>query len=116
MATSSVIKQHDTKLTFTDRPTIDGVQMLMSSMAGCSVKFLLKCDLITPPKIVIQPATIAPDPLDNTKAYFTYDPAPADVDTIGSFKQEWELTFASGKLLSFPNGGYNKVKIIADLG
>ncbi len=112
MATTSTIKRGDTKLTFTDRPTIDGVQLLLSALVGCTVSFLLKSDA----KSIKQGALIIADPLDITKAYFTYDSVTTDVDTSGKYKQEWELVFPGGKVLTFPNNGYNVVKIIDDLG
>jgi hypothetical protein len=35
---------------------------------------------------------------------------------VGKFQQEWEVVYPTGKILTFPNDGYNIVKIIADLG
>lgn len=111
MATTTIVtKQHDTKITFKDNPTIDNVPVPPSDFSGCTVSFLLRCDTITPPKALKQAAVIQPD------ASFTYDPIPTDVDTIGKYQQEWEVIYPTGKILTFPNNGYNVVKIIADLG
>ena len=110
MATTTIItKQHDTKITFRDTPTIDGVPMLPADLVGCTLSFLLKdtAGLITAIK---QTAVI------NGDGTFSYDPVAGDVDEVGKFQQEWELVFPSGKILTFPNDGYNIVKIIADLG
>jgi hypothetical protein len=45
-----------------------------------------------------------------------YQPIADDVATKGLFKQEWEVIFPSGEILTFPNDGYNTVTIWADLG
>jgi hypothetical protein len=109
MAVTIITKQHDTKITFKDTPTIDGVVVPPANLAGCSLRFLMKTqDGSAPP--VAQTATI------NVDGTFSYDPVAADVANIGKFQQEWELTYPTGKILTFPNNGYNIVKIIADLG
>jgi hypothetical protein len=109
MATKTIIvKQHDTKITFTDTPTIDNVPVLPADLSGCTVSFLLKDSTI--PKAIKQLAVI------NVDGTFSYDPVPADVADIGKFSQEWEVLYPTGKILTFPNNGYNIVKIIADLG
>ena len=102
------IKQNDTKPIFTDTPTINGVPMLPADLVGCSLRFLLKNadGTIT----VNQVATINPD------GTFAYSPVPADVANVGTFSQEWQLTFPNAKTLTFPNNGYNTVEILADLG
>jgi hypothetical protein len=106
MATTIITKQHDTKITFKDTPTIDDVPILPGDLAGCTLSFLLK-----DADMAIKQAAII-----NVDGTFSYDPVPSDVATIGKFQQEWELVYPSGKILTFPNNGYNIVKIIADLG
>src|SRR5580765_6977197 len=93
------IKQHDTKVTFTDTPTINGVVQTSGDLAGCTLKFIMK-GADSP---IIQTATINPD------GTFKYDAQVSDVGTVGDFKQEWEVTYPSGKILSFPNNTYNLV-------
>jgi hypothetical protein len=106
MAVTIITKQHDTKITFKDTPTIDGIAIPPANLAGCTLSFLLKSDTIA----IKQTAIINPD------GTFGYDPVPGDVANIGKFQQEWELVYPTGKILTFPNNGYNIVKIIADLG
>jgi|SRR5215472_1016233 hypothetical protein len=108
MATTIITKQHDTQITFKDTPTIDGVNVPPSNFSGCTLSFLLKN---SDGSIALkQPATI------NADGTFQYLPVPADVAQIGKFQQEWEVVYPTGKILTFPNSGYNIVKIIADLG
>ena len=106
MATTIITKQHDTKITFTDTPTIDDVPVPPGDLAGCTLSFLLKdVDFAIKQTAII-----------NVDGTFSYDPTPTDVANIGKLQQEWELVYPSGKILTFPNNGYNIVKIIADLG
>jgi len=116
MAVTIVTKQHDTKITFGDKPTIDGTQMLLTDLAGCTLYFLMKSDDTPPTKQIKQLATIGADPSAPTLGFFSYAPTATDVDTAIKCKQEWEVDFPTGKILTFPNNGYNVVKILADLG
>jgi hypothetical protein len=109
MAVTIITKQHDDKITFTDVPKIDGEVVPPTSFAGCSVKFILRIQG-SPIAEVSQPATIEGD------GTFSYRPIPADVAQIGKFRMEWEVLYPDNKRLTFPNGGYNVVKIIEDLG
>jgi hypothetical protein len=59
---------------------------------------------------------ITTDPDAPTLGYFIYAPVATDVDTAIKCQQEWELVYPTGKILTFPNNGYNVVKILADLG
>src|SRR6266496_2591808 len=110
MATTIITKQHDTKISFTDTPTIDGVPILLSALTGCTVSFLLKNETVA----IKQTAVIQVDPDVPLQAQFKYDPVGTDVQTAGKYQQEWELLYPSGKILTFPNNGYNIVKILAD--
>jgi hypothetical protein len=70
------------------------------------LSFLLKGAI----KQIKQPAVI------NGDGTFSYDPIATDVDTVDKCQQEWEVVYPNLKILTFPNNGYNVVKIIADLG
>jgi hypothetical protein len=100
-------KLHDTNITFKDTPLIDGVPVPPDQLADCTLSFIMKLGDATATK---KAATI------NSDGTFQYNPDPDDVATAGSFKQEWELVYPSGKILTFPNNGYNVVEFIPDLG
>ena len=103
------IKQNYTKLVFHEVPKIDCVPLLPADVIGCSVFFLLKINDGSIPAIR-QAAVI------NGDATFSYPPVATDVQTPGTFQQEWELVYGTGKRLTFPNNTYNLVQILADLG
>jgi len=113
MATTIKTKQHDTKIIFTDTPTINDVIQTFASFSGSTCKFLMK-DKAGVAASVSQSATISNDGSGN--AVFTYQPTATDVQNTGTFQQEWEVTYPGAKILTFPNDTYNIVKILADLG
>jgi hypothetical protein len=104
------IKRGDTKGIFVDTLKLDGVPI---DLTGSSLKFLMRRQE-KPYKHVTQVAEIVAPILGDVQ----YQPVLDDVDTAGVFQQEWEVTFPSGKILTFPNanGAYNTVNITLDLG
>jgi hypothetical protein len=44
--------------------------------------------------------------------YVTQD---GDLDVAGLYRQEWELTFGDGSVLTFPSRGWNEVIVTEDL-
>jgi hypothetical protein len=108
--TTIKIKQHDTKVLFTDTPLIDGVEVPVADMTGCTVSFVMTGgDDVA----IKEDASLV---LTGTVAKFEYQPVADDVSETGVFKQEWEVVYPSGKILTFPNNGYNSVRILSDLG
>jgi hypothetical protein len=87
------IKQHDTKIVFKDTPMVDGVALAPADLVGCTLKFILK----NRDGVLTRTGTINPD------ATFQYEPVDADVANVTEFTQEWEVTFPSNKVLTFPN-------------
>jgi hypothetical protein len=87
MAVTIITKAHDTKITFQDTPTINGVVVPPANFAGCTLKFLMKIadPTITTIPPISQTATINPD------GTFSYTPVLADVSNTGKFQQEWEV-------------------------
>ena len=106
--TTSTFKQGDTKMVFTDTPTINGVAMTPPQLVGCTVYWLMRTfDGLTEYR---NTATINPD------GTFSYAVTASDVATAGKFQQEWDLVFPGGQSLTFPNTGYNIVNILPELG
>lgn len=113
MSKKIVIKRNDTKPLFTDIPTIDGAYIPFADLSGYTLSFLMKGGAVTLKKT----AEIISVTINSVAvAKFQYQSVADDVSQVGKFKQEWELRAPDAKLLTFPNGDYNQVKIIADLG
>lgn len=58
-------------------------------------------------------ATIVGDP---TLGIVRYSWLAADTNTAGLFNAEYEVTYANGKIETFPNDSYIRVKVTEDLG
>lgn len=102
------IKRGDTKGIFVDTLKVDGVAV---DLTGATVRFLMR-RTSKPAKSVNQAAAIT----SPTTGDVQYQPVAQDIDTEGAYEQEWEVTFQSGKILTFPNGDFNTVNIRRDLG
>lgn len=45
----------------------------------------------------------------------SYAWAAVDVDSVGEFDAEWEVTYSTGLKQTFPSDGYLAVRVVADL-
>ena len=101
------IKRNDTLGVFTDTLTADGVAF---DLTDYTVYFILrKID----GKIQLKQEA---DIVSAAAGTVEYKPIAADVITAGTYLQEWEIIKNDEDPLTFPNGEYNKVKILEDLG
>jgi hypothetical protein len=116
------LKQNDTKVKFKDVLKLNGVRIPLN---GCAVRFLMKQLYERTPKTVEEDATFisqVTDPNNQTPdtgcGCVEYESAidATDLDTMGDFRQEWEVTFTDDRVLTFPNGSWNLVHVISDLG
>lgn len=102
-------KRHDTavspSMTFTPPP---GLEFTLLDPPGASAKFIMRLPKETAPK-VNKPAVIT-GPWS-----VRFDPIAADVDTIGAYDCEVEVTFANGKKITLPTEGFLSWVIAADL-
>jgi len=68
------------------------------------------------PAGVVKVARGACNVLSPTVGYVQYAFELVDVDTVGNYRGEFEVTFDSGKITTFPSGDYIPIKILVDLG
>ena len=76
--------------------------------AGVTAKFIARLPSSPNPKMVGTAAVTGPWSVQ-------YDPTPEDVDTIGAYDVEVEVTRANGKKITLPTVGYLQWVIAADL-
>lgn len=101
------IKSGDTALEFTDTLTVDGVA---DDLTGSTVLFLMK--RIRSPGTAYSLSASLVTAASGTVSYVPGVGFPTDV---GSYKQEWQVTYSNGKILTFPNDDYNVIEIVEDL-
>ena len=101
-------KRHDTgmspQVTFTP-PT--GLTWDLEE-AGITARFIARLPAATAPKITGTAVVTGPWSV-------RYDPGPEDVDTIGAYDVEVEITRANGRKLTFPTEGFLSWVIGTDL-
>lgn len=87
----------------------DGSEANLS--AATSVKFIMRACKTGALK-VSAPATI----VDAAGGVVEYQWETGDTDTAGKYDYEWEVTWATGRIQTFPGEGYGVINIGADLG
>lgn len=82
------------------------------SLSGATVKFHMSDQKHV--VIIDAVATVDPDQVTN-KGRVSYQWVSGDTDDTGVFLAEWQVTFAGGTILTFPNADYDNVRIDAQL-
>lgn len=101
------IKQNDTKCLFTDTLTVNGTPV---DGTNATVSFIMRgvgCVGVAQAAAWVNPP--------GTDGKVQYQPILADVARFGQYQQQWRVTFADSKVLTFPNDGYNIVTILPAL-
>jgi hypothetical protein len=107
--TTVKMKSGDTAIEFTSSLETDGVAV---NLTGASVLFLLKLSE-TPFTAYSLAASIVGTATDgNVKSLSSESGFPT---TVGKYKQEWQVTFSGGAILTFPSDDYNYLVIQDDL-
>lgn len=86
-------------------------------IAQADVFFTLR--MIDAPVAVISLAEASNDQVDDgsdgSRGFVHYDWTTGDTDVAGGFYAEWQVEFASGGIMTFPNNGYDTVAITDQL-
>lgn len=101
------IKSGDTALQFTDTLRVDGVA---SDITGATVLFLMK--LIGSPSTAYSLAATIVSAASGTVKYV---PGVGFPTAVGDYRQEWQVSYVEGTILTFPSDSYNIVKKLDDL-
>lgn len=101
------LKAGSTARKFYDQIQFDGTAV---DLTGATVVFVLK-NLSTGVAARLSATIDAP-----ASGLVEYTPSATDVQTSGNYHAEWEVTLASGAVLSFPENRNHHVRILEDLG
>ena len=101
------VKAFDTAIDFTLTAELDGTAL---DLTGASVKFLIK-STADGAVVVEDTATVT----DAENGIAVYSPGATFPTAAGAYEQEWEVTLADGKVISFPNSYMNRVTVVDDL-
>lgn len=89
----------------------DGSSTPVVLVSGDTVKFLMReVDSLTS-KIE---ATATKEVLSPASVSYTF--VAGDLNTPGTYRGEWEVTFVSGKVQTFPSDSYHQINVLKDLG
>ena len=100
------LKQSDYGAQILDQLLVNGSAL---NLTGATVYFVLRLGTATATRQAAEVVTPA-------SGIVAYTLTAADTATTGSYRQEWEVVFADpAQRLTFPNSGYNTVRIVPDL-
>jgi hypothetical protein len=107
-----LIKQNDELPNFQAllRTRVDDQNPQPVDLTGATVKFKMQ-SLGGGPLKVDAPAVI----LDAITGSVSYEWVAADTDTVGQYRAEFEVTFLSGRVLSFPTQGFLPVQVMPSI-
>jgi hypothetical protein len=81
-----------------DLTTATGVNFIMKSVQGNTIKVNAAATIVTPASGVVR-----------------YDWIAVDTATPGSYQAEWQVTWTGGKKQTFPTLTYHSIDVLADL-
>jgi hypothetical protein len=101
------VKRGDTGHIFEATLTADAGAV---NLSGAAVKFLMRAGDGTV-KVNANATVVTP----TAPAVVRYTAAAGDVDTVGSYQAEWQVTYAGGQIQTFPNDSYINVLVARDI-
>jgi hypothetical protein len=104
--TLTVFKRGDIGQIFTDTLTAAGNPV---DLSDCTVLWCLKN--IQTREERTAPAIIVDAPAGDVE----YVSQAADFTTAGVYRHEWQVTFTTGEVYTFPSAGWNTVQVVNDL-
>lgn len=106
-------KQNDTTPPYVValKDVISDVETTVDLTLASSAKFLMRQAGGSTVKVNAT-ATIS----DAANGEVTYTWGTADLDTAGNYDAEVQITWASGKVETFPNSTYNRIRVLDDIG
>jgi hypothetical protein len=105
-----IIKRHDTRVMPRARLLDEYDQPI--DLTGATVTYTLQ-DALSGVNKVTRASAFIDDQTSNLGEVF-YQFAPADVDTVGFYSEQWEVVYATGEKETFPTGQTQTVRIEPD--
>ena len=102
------IKQNDTGPVIT--ASLKDADNAAINLTGATVRFHMRAVGSTSAK-VDQAAIVT----DETGGSVKYEWQSGDTDTVGQFQAEFEVTYASNRVETFPNNSYVMVQVVDDI-
>lgn len=102
-----IIKAHDTLPSVSAALSTGGAPLDLTSASA--VEFVMR--LVGGAVKVTAPATVT----DSLGGAVRYDWVPADTSAPGEYQAEWQVTWASGGVQTFPTATYHTITVVPDL-
>lgn len=83
------------------------------NLTGATVRYTLQHIRLRTLKVNRQTATLMDQTIYPGEVYYEW--LTADIDTAGTYREEWEVTYSSGEKETFPVGEDQIVRVIDDL-
>jgi hypothetical protein len=106
-----ILHRHDTAVQPRVR-LLDESGIPVAGLAGATVRYTLKNVATGQLKITRASATVPSQTLYPGEVF--YQLVAGDVDTVGMFLEEWEVTYSDGTKETFPAGQAQYVQILED--
>ena len=95
--------------TATMQQTLDGITTPID-LTGLTVRFIMRAKAATTAKVAAA-ATI----VDGPAGQVSYSWASTDLDTVGVYQCEWEITYPGPRTLTVPSDTHDTIIVVADL-
>lgn len=105
-----LIKRHDTNLFA--RATLHDEHGAPILLTGATVRYTLQHVRLRTLKVNSAMATLADQSVYPGEVYYEW--VSADVDTTGIYREEWQVTYATSEVETFPIGEDQLVRIVED--
>jgi hypothetical protein len=106
-----LLKRHDTNLFA--RALLTDEHGAVLSLAGATVRYTLQHVRLRTLKVNRALASLADQAVSPGEVYYEW--LTADVDTSGTYREEWEVTYSTLEVETFPAGSEQFVRILDDL-
>ena len=102
------VKRNDTYGNVTEQLLDENLSPV--NLTGCTVKFNMRLKTAATAKVSASASIV-----NAATGTVQYQWQSTDTDTAGEYRAEWQVTFASGRVQTYPNSTYNTIYILSDL-